>query len=512
MNGRTKLGRFFRSRLLPALLIGAMLVSTSAPAAIAEAPQDYAVAGGRFFPETGGGDGRGYSVTDTEDIAFWSTLREIGGVEHIGQPISHRWTVAGVTYQAFQRAVMQSIDGGSVTFLNIYDELARAGFNAWLEATHGVPPTTPNPGDSPGGIAELNAEQIALLDDAGAIRQAWFAQPRWLDLYGLPVVGVNRFGVRVLRAQRAVFFEWSVDTSVNPVGRVLLADAGKHFMQAGMIPADAMTPEAARTPAGSTGTIAFVSDRGGQWDLNVMAPDGSDIRRITDLGLVYGRPSWSSDGSKLAFGAMVNGSYEVFIADADGGGLVQLTDQPGIDWEPWLSPDGSQVLYVSDREGGQFALYLMNSDGSDSRRISNIAGSYCYPAWSPDGQMVLYELSGVLGVMRVDGRPIDGVLQKQLGPGTDPVWSPDGSQIAFARYVDDNFEVFIADANGGNELRLTKNPAADVNPTWSPDGTTIAFASFRDANWEIYTILADGSDLGRVTDDPATDFLPTWGA
>ena len=75
-----------------------------------------------------------------------------------------------------------------------------------------------------------------------------------------------------------------------------------------------------------------------------MAPDGSDIRRITDLGLVYGRPSWSSDGSKLAFGAMVNGSYEVFIADADGGGLVQLTDQPGIDWEPWLSPDGSQVL------------------------------------------------------------------------------------------------------------------------------------------------------------------------
>ena len=238
MNGRTKLGRFFRSRLLPALLIGAMLVSTSAPAAIAEAPQDYAVAGGRFFPETGGGDGRGYSVTDTEDIAFWSTLREIGGVEHIGQPISHRWTVAGVTYQAFQRAVMQSIDGGSVTFLNIYDELARAGFNAWLEATHGVPPTTPNPGDAPGGIAELNAEQIALLDDAGAIRQAWFAQPRWLDLYGLPVVGVNRFGVRVLRAQRAVFFEWSVDTSVNPVGRVLLADAGKHFMQAGMIPAD----------------------------------------------------------------------------------------------------------------------------------------------------------------------------------------------------------------------------------------------------------------------------------
>ena len=50
MNGRTKLGRFFRSRLLPALLIGAMLVSTSAPAAIAEAPQDYAVAGGRFSP------------------------------------------------------------------------------------------------------------------------------------------------------------------------------------------------------------------------------------------------------------------------------------------------------------------------------------------------------------------------------------------------------------------------------------------------------------------------------
>ena len=75
----------------------------------------------------------------------------------------------------------------------------------------------------------------------------------------------------------------------------------------------------------------------------------------------------------------------------------------------------------------------------------------------------------------------------------------------------DAFDVFIADADGSNEIRLTTHPASDWNPVWSPDGAKIAFASYRDANWEVYTVRVDGTDLQRITDSPASDYLPAWG-
>jgi serine/threonine protein kinase len=91
-----------------------------------------------------------------------------------------------------------------------------------------------------------------------------------------------------------------------------------------------------------------------------------------------------------------------------------------------------------------------------------------------------------------------------------PAWSPDGERIAFTSNRDDNYEVYIMRADGSNVVRLTNNSAWDDVPDWSPDGRQIAFTSTRDGNEEIYVMNVDGSNQIRLTNNPAHDYGPTW--
>jgi dipeptidyl aminopeptidase/acylaminoacyl peptidase len=92
---------------------------------------------------------------------------------------------------------------------------------------------------------------------------------------------------------------------------------------------------------------------------------------------------------------------------------------------------------------------------------------------------------------------------------SDPVWSPDGTQIAFVSLRFGNSEITIVNTDGKNLKPLTNNPASDTEPAWSLDGK-IAFASDRDDNFEIYTMNADGTNPKRLTNDLARDRDPTW--
>jgi TolB protein len=91
-----------------------------------------------------------------------------------------------------------------------------------------------------------------------------------------------------------------------------------------------------------------------------------------------------------------------------------------------------------------------------------------------------------------------------------PAWSPDGSKIAFASPRYGNFEIFVMNANGSMQANLTNHPSDDLSPAWSPDGTKIVFASGRDGNREIYVMNADGTGQTRLTNDAAWDQYPAW--
>jgi TolB protein len=112
-------------------------------------------------------------------------------------------------------------------------------------------------------------------------------------------------------------------------------------------------------------------------------------------------------------------------------------------------------------------------------------------------------------VMNADG---SGATPLVVGSADDedPVFSPDGTKIAFESNRDGNREIYVMNADGSEQTRLTEDPASDTSPAWSPDGSQIAFTSARDGNLQVYVMAADGSGETRVTDGSGDDSSPAW--
>ena len=119
-------------------------------------------------------------------------------------------------------------------------------------------------------------------------------------------------------------------------------------------------------------------------------------------------------------------------------------------------------------------------------------------------------------VMNADGSG-QTRLTSNSASEADPVWSSDGTKIAFSSNVDGNEDIYLINADGSGLVRLTDHPAADRNPAWSPDGTRIVFVSQRDAipdfegpPQELYIMNNDGSQQTRLTNNTTSDYCPAW--
>ena len=134
------------------------------------------------------------------------------------------------------------------------------------------------------------------------------------------------------------------------------------------------------------------------------------------------------------------------------------------------------------------------------------------PSWSPDASRIIFysERDGNAEIYVMDA---DGGNQKRLTdtPSDEgyPMWSPDGSRITFDSDRDGNFEIYAMDADGSGVRRLTNHPARDVSASWSRDGTQIAFMSDRDGGFDVYVMNADGSNVQRRT-TTGTAWFPMW--
>ena len=194
------------------------------------------------------------------------------------------------------------------------------------------------------------------------------------------------------------------------------------------------------------------------------------------------------------------------------------------------SSPGSQarIVFTSNRDGNS-EIYVMNADGSGQRRLTRnpkapTDGEWCEPCTdefgvlSPDGRKIAF--SSYRDSTYADDVPeiyvmnADGSGQRRLTRnkgGGFPVWSPNGRRIAFISQPDySEGEVYVMNADGSGQRNLTRDAADDQSPTWSPDGRKIAFERDGDSFEEIFVMNADGSDQSRLTHKFGSDIFPVW--
>lgn len=236
-----------------------------------------------------------------------------------------------------------------------------------------------------------------------------------------------------------------------------------------------------------------------------------------------GMPSWSPDGSSIVFHSDRAGNFDIWIMDGDGGNPRPLTEGRGHDFIPRWSPDGSRIVFYSDRQGNVFIdhndldVYVMNADGSDQTPITDAPGRDMLADWSADGARIAFvsDRAGPYDIFLMDA---DGANPVNLTDNSvevyNPSFSPNGDRIVFDAPVlehDDRYDIFTMRPDGSGVVNLTASADGhDFNARWSPDGRRLAFMSSRDGNFEIYVMNSDGSDQRRLTDQGENDHDPSW--
>jgi len=300
------------------------------------------------------------------------------------------------------------------------------------------------------------------------------------------------------------------------------------------------------------GKIAFASNRDGCDEIYLMNTDGTSQTCLSNGAYNDESPKWSPDNSHIAFqsdrdfqndGDNPIYGMDIYVMNWDGSGVSRLTSSTYDDINPVWSPDGTKIAFMSFRNGLNYQIYVMNADGSGQVNISNDNANDTQPSWSPDGTKIAFasdrDQAGFssIYVMNVNGSNQTRVTLSGTGLlDEQPAWSPDGTRLAFISTRDStvitwdewylgellvktklliNKEVYVMNADGSSQVRLTNIMGNDDSPVWSPDGTKIAFRSDRDRNCcdpseQVWVMNADGSNQVNLSNNQFGDHCPSW--
>ena len=226
----------------------------------------------------------------------------------------------------------------------------------------------------------------------------------------------------------------------------------------------------------------------------------------------------------------VSPAGEIFVMNADGSGQTRLTNNSAFDGLPSFSPNGERIAFTSRRTGGVDEIWAMNPEDADGDGredgLVQITGNppdaphNFQSAYSPDGERIVFvsarDGNNEIYVMNADGSG-QTRLTDNAAVDSRPVFSPDGEKIVFSRRdprsLDTSLQrddVWVMNSDGTMQDRLTTDPATDTHANFSPDGTKIVFSSERGGNTDLYVMNADGTEQDRLTTDPKVDEFPAF--
>jgi Tol biopolymer transport system component len=203
------------------------------------------------------------------------------------------------------------------------------------------------------------------------------------------------------------------------------------------------------------------------------AAGGHLFTEITDEPGQELNPALSPDGKTLVYASRASGNWDLYQLRVGGKNPVNLTrDSPADETQPAFSPDGERIAFRSERDGG--GIFVMGATGESVRRLTD----FCYlPAWSPDG--------------------------KEIACSTVSPYRPDVREATSS-------QVFVIEVDSGKRRLVSGGVPDAVQPSWSPSGSRIALWGLREGNLDLMTVSRGGGDLSVVTDDQALDWNPVW--
>ncbi len=350
-----------------------------------------------------------------------------------------------------------------------------------------------------------------------------------LALIGLPISSAiepggegNPYAVRVQWFERARF---EYHLANPPQFQVLLGLLGNEARQ--------LTPD---TDVETAGRIAFTR---AQTDrqfvhlciLNADASGCSNQLQLTGSTANEGQPTWSPDGTQVAFESDVGDNWEIYRINANHTDPTRLTESNAVDGAPsWgnLPGRGWQIAFHSNRDNGVFNIYLVDSRDGDRRGVQQLTDDPAndrYPAIAPDGRRLAFASNRgggnarifvadlVIENNRVSLANITSLTNGLEGESRKPDWSPDGTRLAFENIRNGQSAIYVVNADGSGGLQdLTGHSAFNGHPAWSPDGTRIAFHTNRSgSNFEIWVMNNDGSNAALLIREEQTDIVhPAW--
>jgi TolB protein len=246
---------------------------------------------------------------------------------------------------------------------------------------------------------------------------------------------------------------------INQIDQICIMNAdGTGRKQLTNFPATAFYPSL--SPDGQT--IYFASNQSGSFEIYSIDINGNSLQRLTNkIGSLYA-PELSPDGERIIF---TNNGNGLWVMNPDGSNPHAITFHDDID--PTWSPDGSMLAFASNRQG-QRQLFVANANGKKVDKVTDLKQMGGRSSWSPDGTKLAF-YRGPEGDHDIYVINIDGTGLKKLTNGGDnlgPSWSPDGNWIAFTSFRDGNNEIYIVRPDGSHETRLTNSPTSDWQPRW----------------------------------------------
>jgi TolB protein len=263
--------------------------------------------------------------------------------------------------------------------------------------------------------------------------------------------------------------------------------------------------------------IVMSCEKGGRKEIFMMDYDGSNVKQITQHNSVAMGPTWSPDGTKIAYSLITKNKKNIkninlYEFDFKTNSAKLLSDRTGINSGANYHPNGRNIVLTMSFLGVP-DIFVFDPVASTVTRLTKTDSVEVDPAYSPDGKNIAFVSSRagrpMIYRMNADGSNVTRLTFAGTYNAT-PNWSPDGKRLVFAGWVDRSFDIFTMSASGSNLERLTKGQGNNEDPAFSPDGNFVVFSSNRSGGKQVYVMNTDGNYVKRLTYGLGECVGPKW--